>query len=125
MNKFYLFVGALGMTSLSLIPYGCGDKGSKETQEVPKQYSAPVVKDTIKQEPSNYVVQKGDFLSSIMYNELGLRGDNIYKKLLKIQPLNWSAEEIKRRDLGSGPELSGEKDGLADLIYPNEKIRLN
>lgn len=74
--------------------------------------------------PKTYVVQPGDYLSRIAFDE-GARGRaGIYDRVREIQGLTWSEEEIERRDthyFENGELLRG-KDGLADLIYPEEVL---
>lgn len=116
---------ALGI-GLAVSPafYGCSGCKKNSTPEAPaKEIVAPVKEATIPKKM--YVVQKGDYLSKIAFNN-GHRGKDLYKNVLLIQNLTWGPKEIYRRDthkVEDGVLVPG-KDGLADLIYPGEEIRL-
>lgn len=106
--------------------YSCGDKESKEIAPEPMtRKEAHVIREAPKAiEKMTYVVSEGDYLSKIALNEFG--SENVYGNVKKIQNLNWSAEEIKRRDTHKtieGRLVSG-SDGLVDLIYPGEDLKL-
>jgi hypothetical protein len=135
MKKFYSFVAGMGMTALSLVPYGCGDKGS---QEVPMQrdtvpevdttkYAAPtpVINDTIKQEPSTYVVSEGDYLYKIVRKEFGLTGRALDEKVLELQKNNWGRREVAERDwcyVDKKGNLRKGKDGIGDHVEEGESL---
>ena len=63
-------------------------------------------------------------MSGIVYNELGLRGRNIYTKCLDIQARNNFGSERDISKVVDGELVSG-KDGFIDLIYPGKRITLD
>jgi hypothetical protein len=129
MKKFYSFVAGMGMTALSLVPYGCGDKEApKVVPEVDTtKYAAPapVINDTIKQEPSTYVVSEGDYLYKIVRKEFGLTGRALDEKVLELQKNNWDRREVAERDwcyVDKKGNLRKGKDGIGDHVEEGESL---
>ncbi len=67
--------------------------------------------------PQIHMIGFGESLYSMVKKYWGLEEDyEIKDKISEIQNLNWSEEEIKRRDRDG--------DGLVDLVFFNERIQL-
>jgi len=73
--------------------------------------------------PRTYVVQKGDYLSGIIYNELGLRGRDIYSECSRIQRINSLGPERDISKVVNGKLVPG-KDGFIDLLYVGEILKV-
>ncbi|MDO8517175.1 MAG: hypothetical protein Q7S33_03550 [Nanoarchaeota archaeon] len=124
-NKKYVG-GALAIGVLALGIALCPGKRQEEVvnpiETIPVQQPVQVVSDSTGFE---YIVQKGDYLSKIVYEELGIRGrKGIYERCLEIQTLNNLGPERDISMVVDGQLVSGQ-DGYADVLYPNEKLTLN
>ena len=120
--KWGLAGAVLIASALVLCP---GKKQEKlETQIQPVSQVQPIQKIQIPQQRQLYIVKEGDYLSGIVYNELGLRGRNIYTKCLDIQAKNNLGSERDISKVVNGELVPG-KDGFVDLIYLGEKIILD
>ena len=85
---------------------------------------APVMPEPPQAEEQVYTVRKGDYLSGIVYGELGLRGPAIYRKCLEIQAKNNLGSDRDISMVVDGVLVSGQ-DGFVDLIYPGEELVLD
>lgn len=111
------YIASVGLGALIMaFPSACG-RGDKPV-ETPR---APAVR---QQETGlTYEVKNGDFLSKIVYSELGLRGRAIYDALPGIQERSGFGSERDVYKVVDGQLVEG-KDGFADLIRPGEKVVL-
>ena len=117
MKKIPYYIAAVGLGTLVMaIPSACG-RGDKPV-EAPR---TPVVQ---QETGLTYEVKSGDFLSKIVYDELGLRGKAIYDALPGIQERSGFGPERDVYMVVDGQLVEG-KDGFVDLIYPGEKVILN
>ena len=117
MRKVPYLIASLGLGALVMAaPSACG-RGDKPI-ETPTPAVQPAVVET------EYEVKRGDFLSKIVYDELGLRGKAIYDSLPAIQQRSGFGLERDVYKVVDGQLVSGQ-DGFVDLIYPGEKVILN
>ena len=98
------------------------NKGEKTEAPVVTPYTENIIQPI--PQPNIYTVQKGDYLSKIVYNELGVRGKAIYDECLRIQEANNLGSERDISMVVNGELVPG-KDGFVDLIYPGENLNLD
>lgn len=114
-------ISSLGLVALLAIPSACGR--DEAPVEAPKpEVTAPAPKPT--ETRVTYSVRNGDYLSRIVYNELGLRGHAIYDSLPAIQARSGFGPERDVYMVDENGQLVEGKDGFVDLIYPGEKVVL-
>ncbi|MEK6912942.1 MAG: hypothetical protein AABX26_03230 [Nanoarchaeota archaeon] len=118
MKRASYYVASLGLGALIMAaPSACG-RGDKPIEVPTPAVFQPAVVET------EYEVKRGDFLSKIVYDELGLRGKAIYDSLPAIQQRSGFGLERDVYKVVDGQLVSGQ-DGFVDLIYPGEKVILN
>ncbi len=111
------YIASVGLGALVMAaPSACG-RGDKPI-EAPKRPAAVQEKVGL-----DYEVKKGDFLSKIVYDKLGLRGKDIYAALPGIQERSGFGPERDVYKVVDRQLVSGQ-DGFVDLIYPGEKVVL-
>lgn len=116
MKRIPYYIASLGLGALVMaVPSACG-RGDK-----PIEAPQPVVQQEVVE--TGYEVKRGDFLSKIVYDELGLRGKAIYDSLPAIQQRSGFGLERDVYKVVDGQLVSGQ-DGFVDLIYPGEKVLL-
>ena len=116
MKRVPYYIASLGLGALIMAaPTACG-RGDK-----PVEVSAPVAQ--VEELGLTYEVKKGDFLSKIAYDELGLRGKDIYDALPGIQERSGFGLERDIYKVVDGQLVPGQ-DGFVDLIHPGEKVIL-
>jgi hypothetical protein len=116
-SRTVLGIGALTLAGI----VACSGKEQTSQPEL-----VPVQRAQQDPETSEYFVKKGDYLSKILYKELGLRGNAIYDGVACSQKSTWSPEEISKRDthkVVDGQLVEGQ-DGYVDLIHPDETVYL-
>jgi hypothetical protein len=117
MKRVPYYIASVGLSALAIaFPSACG-RGDKPI-EAPRR---PAVQQ--EEVGLTYEVKSGDFLSKIVYNELGLRGEAIYDSLPAIQKRSGFGLERDVYKVVDGQLVSGQ-DGFVDLIYPGEKVVL-
>ena len=112
-----LYCVALGIGILAVSATSCGRDSGERTKPAPEAQTAEIVRE-------KYTVKSGDYLSRIVYKELGIRGNReIYDRVRDIQQRNNLGSERDISEVIDGKLVPG-KDGLVDLIYPGEKLIL-